>query len=255
VERIMILENEYKAFLAERELAPSTIITEISALKRIERTEDVDLEAELKRDSLASLINRYSYSIEDERIGAPNPTKIPIEPEKLRRDVGWYRRQLARYLKFRQRSDVSFVLPAAVNDRLADDDVMDRATEDETERVFELEADLQRELRRNISQLEPGLRIIDGGREDQVDAGYIDILCRDTGNRLVVVELKAGVARAGVVAQALAYMATAVDKHGGEVRGIIIASDFEPRVRHAVRAAPNLSLKRYRYSFRFDDPV
>jgi hypothetical protein len=49
-------------------------------------------------------------------------------------------------------------------------------------------------------------------------------------------------------------MATAVDKHGGEARGIIIASDFEPRVRHAARAIPNVTLKRYRYSFRFDDP-
>ena len=249
----MILENEYKAYLDERELAPSTITTEISALKRIERAEGVDLEAELRRDSLASLINRYSYSIADERSGVPNPTKIPVEPEKLRRDIGWYRRQLARYLQFRRRSDTS--ITPAPNGTLSERDVLDRADEEETERVFELEADLQRALRRNISQLEPGLTIVDGGREDQVDAGYVDILCRDNRNSLVVVELKAGVAKASVVAQALAYMATAADKHGGEVRGIIVASDFEPRVRHAVRATPNLALKRYRYSFRFDDPV
>jgi RecB family endonuclease NucS len=51
-------------------------------------------------------------------------------------------------------------------------------------------------------------------------------LCRDDQNRLVVIELKAGIAKAAVVAQTLAYMATAVDKHGGEVRGIIIASDL-----------------------------
>jgi endonuclease len=250
----MILENEYKTYLGERELAPSTITTEISALKRVERTEGVDLEAELKRDSLAALINRFGYSIEDERSGAPNPTKIPIEPEKLRRDIGWYRRQLARYLQFRQRSDPSITPRTESSERFVDGDVIDRSSEEETERVFELEADLQRELRRNISQLESGLTIIDGGREDSVDAGYIDILCRDDRSRLVVVELKAGIARGSVVAQALAYMATAVDKHGGEVRGIIIASDFEPRVRHAVRATPNLTLKRYRYSFRFDDP-
>jgi endonuclease len=150
------------------------------------------------------LINRYSYSIEDERIGAPNPTRIPIEPEKLRRDVGWYRRQLARYLQFRQRSDASIRDPNDVNERLASEGVIDRVTEEESERTFQLEADLQRELRRNISQLEQGLTIIDEGREDQVDAGYIDILCRDSDGRLVIVELKAGIARASVVAQALA---------------------------------------------------
>jgi hypothetical protein len=250
----MILESEYKAYLGERELAPSTITTEISALKRVERTEGIDLDAELKRGSLSSLINRFKYSTEDERSGAPNPTKIPIDPEKLRRDIGWYRRQLARYLQFRQRSDTSLASPREANESFTDGGALDQVNEEETERVFELEADLQRELRRNISQLEPGLTIVDDGREDQVDAGYIDILCRDDKNRLVVVELKAGIAKASVVAQTLAYMATAVDKHGGEVRGIIIASDFEPRVRHAVRAALNLTLKRYRYSFKFDNP-
>jgi hypothetical protein len=255
LERPMILEDEYKAYLSERELAPSTITTELSALKRIERSEGVDLEAELRRDSLASLINRYRYSTADERSGAPNPTKIPIEPEKLRRDIGWYRRQLVRYLQFRQRNDTSVVPPIEVSGNIAEEDNVDRAGEEEAERIFEFEADLQRELRRNISQLEPGLTIVDGGREDQVDAGYIDILCRDNKSRLVVVELKAGIARASVVAQILAYMATAADKHGGDVRGIIIASDFEPRVRHAVRATTNLTLKQYCYNFKFEEPA
>lgn len=251
----MILEEEYKAYLEQRELAPSTITTEISALRRIERAEGVNLEEELKRDSLAGLINRYRYSVSDERTGAPNPTKIPIDSDRLRRDIGWYRRQLARYLQFRQRNDMSVGPSTEARDTSANEDLLDRAEEEDAERVFELEADLQRELRRNISQLEDGLTIVDGGREEQVEAGYIDILCRDNRGHFVIVELKAGVARGAVVAQALAYMATTVDKHGGEARGIIVASDFEPRVRHAVRAIPNLVLKRYRYNFRFDDPA
>lgn len=245
----MFLENEYKSFLSGRELAPSTISTEIGALKRIERLEGVDLEAEIGRNALADLIHRFRYSVDDERAQRPNPTRLPIEPEKLRRDLGWYRTQLERYLRFRQGSDPTIQSPPEI----AQTDSTDLASEEAAERAFQLEADLQRELRRNISQLESGLRIIDDGHEVQVEAGFIDILCRDSGNRLVVIELKAGVARASVVAQILAYMATVADVHEGDIRGIIISSDFEPRVRHAVRAVPNVSLKRYSYSFRFED--
>ncbi len=40
---------------------------------------------------------------------------------------------------------------------------------------FGLERDLQDALRGNIAQLEPGLKITDGGKENRVDAGRVDI--------------------------------------------------------------------------------
>jgi hypothetical protein len=129
----MILEDEYRTYLSGWDLAPSTLSTEIAALRRIERSEGVDLEAEVARDSLASLINRYRYSIEDERIGSPNPTKIPIEPDNLRRDVGWYRTQLERYLRFRRMNSLDVNLPAERGEGVAHTDIPNAGSQDEAE--------------------------------------------------------------------------------------------------------------------------
>jgi hypothetical protein len=51
--------------------------------------------------------------------------------------------------------------------------------------TFGLERDLQIALRRNIDQLEPGLKIVDGGTERTVEAGRIDITAEDEENKLV----------------------------------------------------------------------
>src|SRR3954451_20382349 len=40
---------------------------------------------------------------------------------------------------------------------------------------FGLERDMQDALRRHIDQLDSGLEIVDGGKERQVEAGFIDI--------------------------------------------------------------------------------
>jgi hypothetical protein len=58
--------------------------------------------------------------------------------------------------------------------------------------TFGLEHDMQLALRRSIEQLEPGLTIIDGDREQTVASGRIDITARDMNGSTVVIELKAG---------------------------------------------------------------
>lgn len=55
--------------------------------------------------------------------------------------------------------------------------------EDAVVTTFGLERDLQRTLRDNIAQLEPGLKIIDDGRERRCAAGLIDILARTPAGR------------------------------------------------------------------------
>jgi hypothetical protein len=127
--------------------------------------------------------------------------------------------------------------------------------EDVTEGVvFRLEKDMQAALRRNISQLEPGLQIVDDGAEVHVAAGFIDILAEDDKQQRVVIELKAGRAKSDALTQLLGYMGT-VEPGPGGVRGIIVASDFDPRLLHAVNAIPNVLLRRYRYQFEFRDPA
>ena len=63
------------------------------------------------------------------------------------------------------------------------------------------ERHMQRALRQNMEQLEPKMRADDDGVERRVESGFIDITARDANDRLVVVELKTGVAGQRAVAQ------------------------------------------------------
>lgn len=131
--------------------------------------------------------------------------------------------------------------------------------EDESEEAqdltFGLEKDLQRALRLNIQSLEEGLEITDGGSERHTEAGFIDILARDGQGRLVIIELKAPIAKPEVIAQTLAYMQAVQSKDQCEVRGIIIASDFVERVKLAAKQIPNLKLIQYSFQFNFNSVV
>jgi hypothetical protein len=94
----------------------------------------------------------------------------------------------------------------AVADAGSDTDELDSAdVENAVVTTFGLERDLQRTLRENIAQLEPGLQIIDGGNERRSAAGLVDILCKGSDGALVVVELKAGLAKDAALGQVLGY--------------------------------------------------
>ena len=69
----------------------------------------------------------------------------------------------------------------------ADGEMESLVTEERTI-TFGLERDLQEALRDNIEQLEPGLKIIDGGTERTVAAGRIDITAEDKEGNLVVID-------------------------------------------------------------------
>jgi len=122
---------------------------------------------------------------------------------------------------------------------------------DAIETTFGLERDLQRALRANIEQLEPGLKITDGGKEQTVDSGHIDITAEDANGATVVIELKAGSADRDAIGQVLSYIG---DLTGPKkiVRGILIAGSFSLRAIAAARAVPNLELKRYAFKFSFE---
>ena len=116
-----------------------------------------------------------------------------------------------------------------------------------------LERDLQEALRKNIGQLEPGITIIDGGTEQTVEAGRIDITAEDGDNNLVVIELKSGTAPLDSIAQLLSYMGSIENPQEKPIRGILVAYDFDNRLIMAARAIPNITLKAYSFQFVFED--
>ncbi len=139
--------------------------------------------------------------------------------------------------------------------RIPDDDTV---TEDVAMEVtLSLESDMQEYLSRDLSQLEPGLKLYteDGlkGREVSTEAGKIDILAKDNRKNLIVIELKANRASYSVLGQILSYMA-AIKKEIGvaNVRGIIVAEDFDTKLSMAVTEVPSVSLIKYKVKFDFE---
>ena len=118
---------------------------------------------------------------------------------------------------------------------------------------FSLERDLQRALRGNIEQLEPGLSITDRGIERTVDAGRIDITAEDGDGNIVVIELKAGTAGRDNIGQILSYMGSIENPEGKGVRGILVAHDFNHGSVMAAKLVPIISLKAYSVQFTFED--
>ena len=118
--------------------------------------------------------------------------------------------------------------------------------------VFRIESDMQNALRRHIDQLEPNLTIIDNGSEKVVSfGGRIDITARDEVGVAVVIELKAGPADHNAIAQILSYVG-ALSETERNVRGILVAGGFSAQAVAAARAAPNIRLLKYGYTFTFD---
>jgi len=129
----------------------------------------------------------------------------------------------------------------------------------EDQATLTLEKDLEENIARNLDQIERGLRLYHNegvrGRQFNTDVGKIDLLTLDSDNNFVVIELKAGTATDSAVGQLLGYM-NWIRKNvagGKRVKGIIIADDFDTRLRYAVSDNPLISLKKYEVHFTFKD--
>lgn len=78
------------------------------------------------------------------------------------------------------------------------------------------------------------------------EAGKIDILSKDN-NSLVVIELKASKATYSTLGQILSYMASIKNELNAEnVRGIIVAEEFDKKLMLAVTQVNNVKLVKYK---------
>jgi RecB family endonuclease NucS len=112
-------------------------------------------------------------------------------------------------------------------------------------RLFRYECELQKAIRRQLNQVEPGLVEADGGQERSVATGKIDILARDQAGHFVVIELKAGPCPHGALEQVLAYSSDLEAETGTPCRAILVASQFSERIRAAAKRARDISLVTY----------
>lgn len=237
--------DAFRAWLEER-FASNTVSTAISTCKRVENAYG-ELDGFYESDGFETLLAELAYSKSDEVRKVPNPSKMQIE-RSLYDTLSSCRSHLRTYRKFREE---------LASGNVAAESALEVAGELLRERregkQFEVERHLQDELRREISQLEAGLEIVDGGSERSVESGFIDILAKDSSGALVVIELKSGLAKRETIGQVVGYMGDLIsDEPETSVRGMIVAAEFDKSCRSGVRVIPNLSLKRYRFSFEFE---
>ena len=141
--------------------------------------------------------------------------------------------------------------PLKAHQPIIDDDgegTVDEAIEASVEASLSLERDLHSYLASKVHEIEGGLRLVENGVEYPTDAGRIDSLAKDSEDRLVAIELKAGRAKDSALGQLLGYMGCLADADR-EVRGILVASNFDSRVVYAARALPSVKLVKYQLSF------
>lgn len=131
-------------------------------------------------------------------------------------------------------------------------DLTEGEIEESIDASVSLERDLHSYLAARVSEIESGLVLVENGVEYPTEAGRIDLLARDTEKRLVVVELKAGQARDSALGQLLGYIGC-LSATEGNVRGILVASNFDSRVVFAAKGLPHVKLLKYQLSFNLQE--
>lgn len=153
------------------------------------------------------------------------------------------------------------VLPAEA----AADDASPEAAAGEEAMEFPLESYLENFLVKNWKNIDFGeplsLYVDDEGTPAQqypTSEGFIDLLAKDAAGNFVVIELKKGRSNQQVVGQILGYVGWVkryLAEDGQKVRGIIVASDGNNALLHAVSTVSDfISVKYYRLKFSFENP-
>ena len=248
------MRQEYRRWLVDKGYTTNSVASRVSDAQKVERIYGA-LDDLIAAGGYEGLIDELTYTSEDERRGKANPSRIKTDGN-IRTNLASYKGAVALYRRFL--SDCDFGRGVVVDDGYSPgpgptsggEVVKDTGTLEKQR--LSLERDMQAALRRDISRLEPGLRIIDDGAERYVSSGFIDILCQDTQGRRVVVELKAGKSDPRVIGQTLGYMGDLMDEDAAvPVRGIIVAHEFDNRTRSAARAVESVMLMTYAVAFTF----
>jgi len=241
------MRTDYRRWLEAADYSANTINSQLSCAGRAEQVYG-DLDTLYSGDRLANVLAALRYTSEDARRNVPNPSKINIGGD-LYKGLASYKSAVALYRRFLDETEDVQAGESPVNTGRI------RSQETDPGQRVGLERDLQKALRREIEQLEPGLTIIDEGVERYVPSGYIDITARDRNGNTVVIELKAGTADRAAVGQILSYMGDVAEEDSSAVRGLLVAHDFDAKSKAAARMVPNLGLRSYAVRFAFLDPV
>lgn len=160
----------------------------------------------------------------------------------------WQKTHYAWYKSKIKSGDIVVPALAARGDEDGSESDITAAVEASIEASISLERDLHAYLARRVDVIEAGLTLEPGGVEYVTEAGRVDLMAKDKEGSLVVIELKAGRAKDDALGQLLGYMGC-LTRPPTPVRGILVASSFDPRVVYASKALPLVRLLKYQVSF------
>jgi hypothetical protein len=163
--------------------------------------------------------------------------------------------QKTHYAWYKSKIKTGDIVVPGISSEAADEvagDQIAAEVEESIEASVSLERDLHTYLASRVSEIESGLTLVENGVEHQTEAGRIDLLARDANNHLVVVELKAGKGKDSALGQLLGYIGC-LSTSEANVRGILVASSFDPRVVFAAKGLPHVKLVRYQLSFTLEE--
>ncbi|HTW92139.1 MAG TPA: endonuclease NucS domain-containing protein [bacterium] len=122
--------------------------------------------------------------------------------------------------------------------------------------VARIENELEDVVASDVEAIENGLKLYKdasgrAGRQYPTDVGEIDLLCVRPNGDFVVVELKLDRASDSAVGQVSRYMGWIKQHLAGtsDVRGVIVARQFDRKLKYAVAANPSISVVYYRLQF------
>ena len=125
------------------------------------------------------------------------------------------------------------------------DELDDNVTEESN---FTYERDLQDSLVRQINKLFPEYSLFRDGVEYFIDGKRIDVLLENKSkNELLVIELKAGLAKKEVLSQLLEYMGKLEKKFSEKaINGLIISGEIDESLKDACIPVKNIKTMRYK---------
>lgn len=107
----------------------------------------------------------------------------------------------------------------------------DLGRESEEQVEIKRESVMQKYFTVNPSRIEEGFVLVDPNDVLPEGAGIPDIVGKDSNDNYVVVELKPKIAGYEALGQLISYKGAIKEKTGELVRGIIIASDFDNKIK------------------------
>jgi len=134
-----------------------------------------------------------------------------------------------------------------------DEDIIDEPPleEDKTATYFSYEKDLQNSLLLQAEELFPGYKVFgdnEEGKEYPINGKRIDLLLEHkTENKLLVVELKAGLADCKTFGQISMYIGTLMQKfRDKEISGVIIAGEIDDSLKMAILSNNKIKAMTYK---------